>query len=55
MNFKCIECNTEFTINSKVEEGVYISCPLCRNLVMDGFDWDDRQEDDEDWFQTGIL
>jgi len=48
LNLKCNECHAEFSITSKVEKGTYINCPLCSNLVMDDFDWEDLEENEEE-------
>jgi len=48
LNLKCSECNTEFTINNEIEKGTHVSCPICQVLVMDGFDWEDREDDEEE-------
>jgi len=53
LNLKCSECNTEFTINNELDKGTHVSCSICQVLVMDGFDWEDRegeQEENEDNF-----
>ena len=50
LNLKCSECNTEFTINNEIEKGTHIFCPVCQVLVMDGFDWEDRNNEDENNF-----
>ena len=50
LNLKCSECNTEFTINNEIEKDTHVSCPICQVLVMDGFDWEDREENEEEEF-----
>ena len=40
MIIKWPHCGIKFNIISKIEEGVYIFCPLCRKLIVDEFDWE---------------
>jgi len=42
--YTCSECHHEFTKTVSIGENV--NCPNCGNLVKDGFDWEDEQEED---------
>ena len=42
--YSCFKCHHEFT--KTVSIGENINCPNCGNLVKDGFDWEDEQEED---------
>jgi len=42
--YKCSKCYHEFTETVSIGENV--NCPNCGNLIKDGFDWEDEQEED---------
>ena len=44
MNNICTNCEVEFTITSNIKEGTYINCPICKTLIVDGFDYEDKEE-----------
>jgi len=42
--YSCFKCHHGFTETVSIGENV--NCPNCGNLVKDGFDWEDEQEED---------
>jgi len=48
--YNCFKCHHEFTKTVSIGENV--NCPNCGNLVKDGFDWEDEQEEIEEKTMT---